>query len=84
MVEHPFLQHMDEVGIAKPTALYSHCNIFSAHSDRTGTHWMKPVFIFNDFMENSKTPFFVFHTVAQISVPMFACFPLKSILHNTS
>jgi hypothetical protein len=23
-------------------------------------------------------------TVAQISVPMFACFPLKSILHNTS
>jgi hypothetical protein len=24
------------------------------------------------------------HTVAQISVPMFACFPLKSILHNTS
>jgi hypothetical protein len=24
------------------------------------------------------------YTVAQISVPMFACFPLKSILHNTS
>jgi hypothetical protein len=23
-------------------------------------------------------------TVAQISVPMFACFPLNSILHNTS